>query len=218
VSNLGSETTRRKIAERRHYHSSVRKVSRSNTLHELRATRSQRRKITSPSHNSSQSVLEEQIPIQTGNELALESTISKPNDFITTSYDENEKTAPLSAEETDVHSNVAKSGGASLKGSRSIALRMLRNVWFWGSVGVAAVGAASIALFVYSFVFLVSFANYGEAASYFPWSWNVVYTSIIPAANLFLSGFLISVLTLGIAAMVSLRFFVPAFKNSYYKA
>jgi hypothetical protein len=100
---------------------------------------------------------------------------------------------------------------------KRIASKMLRNVWFWRSVGLTSLLVAAIVLLAYSLDFMISFATFGKAVSYFPWSWNVAYTSLPPVANLFLAGFELSSLGLIIAFLVLRLLFIPKFKTSFFK-
>ncbi len=89
------------------------------------------------------------------------------------------------------------------------------NTWFLRTVGVVFAEACSIVLLLYSIGFLKNFNTYGVAVSYFPWSWNVTYTSSGAVADLFYIGLEISLLSILISTVVVKMHFIPRFKSSF---
>src|SRR5579872_6380183 len=114
----------------------------------------------------------------------------------------------------DKHSSRTFGSGSRFADLKIITFQVLKNSWFIKSVGIAAAEAASVLLLIYSFVFLRNFVASGVAVSYFPWSWNVVYTDVGSVANLFSVGFVISLLVIIISTAILRYRLIPGYRKS----
>ena len=68
----------------------------------------------------------------------------------------------------------------------------LRKKWLRQIVASSFGIAVSVLLAIYSFIFLYTFYSFNSTTSYFPWSWQVLYTNLSSVLNLFYAGFGIS--------------------------
>lgn len=101
---------------------------------------------------------------------------------------------------------------------KSTSIRIFTNTWFIISVCTVGVQVASVLLLLYGFVFLKSYEAYGSVLSLYPWSWNIVYSSINSVAYLFSLSFVFSLAFLIVSTAVLYSQFIPRFRTTFIQS